>query len=74
VAVVVNIVSVLDGRLVSRVTLADNDTITYIGDAAHSAVRRWLLANRGRSEADAIKALARDGWSNGYLMVDREEQ
>ncbi|MFI7113967.1 hypothetical protein ACIBK9_47155 [Nonomuraea sp. NPDC050227] len=72
-AVVVNIVSVRDGQLVSRATLADDGTVTYQGDAARSAVRRWLLANRGRTEADAIRALAVDGWSNGYLMVQRDQ-
>lgn len=73
VAVVVNIVTVRDGQLVSRVTLADDGTVSYQGDAAHSAVKRWLLANRGSSEADAVQALARDGWSNGYLMVERDQ-
>lgn len=68
-ALLVRIVSVRTSREVAHVTLDDDGTITYVGDAAHSAVRRWLLANRGSSEADAVQALARDGWSNGYLMV-----
>lgn len=72
-ATVVNIVTVQDGQLVSRVTLADDSTVTYVGDAARSAVRRWLIAHRGRTEADAVEALARDGWSNGYLMVQRDQ-
>lgn len=69
-AAMIRIVSVKTGREVSRATLTDTGTVTYRGGAsARSAVRRWLAANPGRTEADAIQALAREGWSNGYLMV-----
>lgn len=69
---VVNIVTVQGGKLVSRATLSDDGTVTYVGDAARSAVRRWLHAHPGRGEADAVRALAAAGWSNGYLMVKRD--
>ncbi len=69
--IVMNIVTVNDGRLVSRAELADDGTVTYTGGAsAASAVRRWLSHNPDRTDADAVRALAREGWSNGYLMVE----
>lgn len=72
-AIVVDIVTVDGGKLVSRAELADDGTVTYLGgESATSAVRRWRLHNPGASEADAVRSLARDGWSNGYLMVSRE--
>lgn len=69
-AIVVDIVTVDGGRPVSRAELADDGTVTYSGgDSAASAVRRWQRHNPGKDEAAAVRALARDGWSNGYLMV-----
>lgn len=64
-------VTVSDGSLLAR-ALLDDDTVTYEGgspDIAEGAVRRYRIRNRGASEADAVRALARDGWSNGYVMV-----
>lgn len=66
---VVTIVSVATGQPVSRVTLADDGTVTYEGGAsARSAVMRQMRA-AAQTEAEAIAAIARDGWSNGYLMA-----
>lgn len=69
-ATVLRIVSVQSGAEVSRAELADDGTVTYHGgDSARSAVRRWLAHNRGADEPAAVRALAVEGWSNGYLMV-----
>ncbi|MBB4700095.1 hypothetical protein [Sphaerisporangium siamense] len=69
-SIVMDIVTVDGGRLVSRATLADDGTVTYEGgESAASAVRRWRIQHPGKGEADAVRALAREGWSNGYLMV-----
>ena len=65
-------VTVADGRLLSLATVGPDDTATYGGDSpdiAQGAVRRYRLRNPDASEADAVRALARDGWSNGYVMV-----
>jgi hypothetical protein len=68
--VVLRIVSVRTNDEVSRAELADDGTVTYTGgDSAASAVRRWQRTHRDATEADAVRALAREGWSNGYLMV-----
>lgn len=65
---VIRIVSVRTGVEVSRAVLADDGTVSYEGgDSARSAVLRQMRA--GGTEAEAIETLARDGWSNGYLMV-----
>ncbi|MFC4587324.1 hypothetical protein [Sphaerisporangium corydalis] len=70
---VVDIVTVDGGQLVSRAELADDGTVTYTGgSSAASAVRRWRVLNPGASEADAVRAVARGGWSNGYLMVAQD--
>jgi hypothetical protein len=67
---VMRIVNVTTGREVSRATVANDDTVTYAGgQTAASAVFRWRRANPDTSEADAVRALIRDGWSNGYHMV-----
>lgn len=67
---VIRIVSVRSGTEVSRAESDDNGVVTYSGgDSAAAAVRSWMRDNGG-SEAAAVEGLARDGWSNGYLMVD----
>lgn len=67
----IRIVSVRTGQLVSTATVRDDGTVVYEGgESARSVVRAWLRANPGRAEADAVRALAREGWSNGYLMVE----
>lgn len=67
----IRIVSVRTGQLVSTATVRDDGTVVYEGgESARSAVRAWLRANPDRTEADAVRALAREGWSNGYLMVE----
>lgn len=68
---VLRIVSVKTGAEVSRAVLADDgQTVTYEGgDSAASAVRRHIHAEGG-TEADAVRTLAVEGWSNGYLMVE----
>lgn len=71
--VTVRVVSVRTGVEVSRAMLDDDGTVRYSGgQSAAAAVRTWQLSNGG-SEADAVRALARDGWSNGYLMVALDE-
>jgi hypothetical protein len=68
-ALLVRIVSVRTGREVSRVALDDAGVISYSGgDTAQTTVAR-VMSEFDLSEADAIGALSRDGWSNGYLMV-----
>lgn len=68
----ISIVSVRTGREVSRAEVR-GDTVTYSGgETARAAVRRWQAAHPGRSEADAVRTLARDGWSNGYLMIEQQ--
>lgn len=70
----IRIVSVRSGVVVSRAELADDGTVTYSGgDSAAAAVRDWMRTEGG-SEADAVRGLARDGWSNGYLMVELTDQ
>ncbi len=65
------IISVRTGAEVSRAELADDGKVTYTGgETASRVVRSWLLSHKGRSEADAVRALSKEGWSNGYLMVD----
>jgi hypothetical protein len=72
---VLRIVSVRTGQLVSQAVLADDGTVTYEnGESAAAAMRSWLRRNPGASDADAVRALARDGWSNGYLMVALGQQ
>jgi hypothetical protein len=72
--IVVRIVSVRTSAEVSRVVIADDGAITYSGGGtARSAVSR-VVAERSLSEAEAIGVLARDGWSNGYLMVALDQQ
>jgi hypothetical protein len=66
---VLRIVSVRTGDEVSRAEIAKDGTVTYSGAAARSAVRRQMAAT-GQSETAAITSLLKDGWSNGYLMVD----
>ena len=69
-AEVMRIVSVKDGWEVSRAELLDDGTVRYSGgQSAAYAVRSWRREHGG-SEADAVRGLLRDGWSNGYLMVD----
>lgn len=65
------IVSVRTDAEVSRAELADDGTVTYTGgDVAASVIRSWVGTHPGHDETDAVEALARNGWSNGYLMVD----
>lgn len=67
----IRIVSVRTGQLVSTATVRDDGTVVYEGgESARSAVRARLRANPDRAEADAVRALATEGWSNGYLMVE----
>lgn len=67
---IVRIVSVRTGTEVSRAESDDEGRVTYYGgDAAAYAVRSWRREHGG-TEAQAVTGLARDGWSNGYLMVD----
>ncbi|WP_066360284.1 hypothetical protein [Herbidospora mongoliensis] len=71
---VMRIVSVATGAETSRATINPDDTVTYTGgDSAASAVLRWRHHNRSASEADAVRALIRDGWSNGYQMVKLDD-
>ncbi|MGW4663189.1 hypothetical protein [Streptosporangium sandarakinum] len=71
---VIRIISVRTGTEVSRAVLADDGTVSYGGgESAAYAVRSWIRQHGG-TEADAVHGLAREGWSNGYLMVDLGEQ
>lgn len=71
---VMHIVSVETGREVSRATVNPDDTVTYAGgQSAASAVLRWRRANPGKSEADAVRALLEEGWSNGYQMIKLDD-
>lgn len=67
---VVRIMSVRLGVEVGRAELVEDGSVVYAGpsQAAREVVRTWQLDHDG-SEADAVRALARDGWSNGYLMA-----
>lgn len=66
---VLRIVSVRDGRELSRAELHDG-VVTYSGgESAAYAVRSWMR-DHGGTEADAVNALLRTGWSNGYSMVE----
>lgn len=68
-AEVLRIVDVETQREVSRATLAGDGTITYEGgESAEGAIRQRARVDN-TSEAEAFAVLARDGWSNGYLMV-----
>jgi len=67
---IMRIVSVRSGAEVSRAEVAADGTVTYSGgESAAAAVRTWLRDHPGQSEADAVRALTVEGWSNGYLMV-----
>lgn len=67
---VIRIVSVRTGVEVSRAELADDGRVAYAGgESAAAAVRSWLRDHPERDEADAVRALATEGWSNGYLMI-----
>lgn len=63
------IVDVETQREVSRATLADDGTITYDGGESAEGVIRQRARLDGSTPAEAYAVLARDGWSNGYLMV-----
>jgi hypothetical protein len=67
--IVVRVVSVRTGAEVSRAELADDGTITYTGGESAQAAVRNAMRERRLPEAQAISLLAREGWSNGYLMV-----
>ncbi len=67
---VLRIVSVRDGRELSRAEIAGDGTVTYSGgESAAYAVRSWMR-DHGGTEADAVNTLMRTGWSNGYSMVE----
>ncbi|NJP27098.1 DUF3300 domain-containing protein [Microbispora sp. SCL1-1] len=71
---VIRIVSVRTGDEVSRAELGENGAVTYSGgESAVAAVRSWLRDHPGRDEADAVRALATEGWSNGYLMIQLDQ-
>lgn len=54
---------------VARAEAAGDDPVRYTGaDVAESLVTR-TAKERGISDAEAVAALASEGWSNGYLMV-----
>ncbi len=68
---VMRIVSVRTGNEVSRAVLGAGDKVTYAGgDTAQAVVRDYRSSHESASEADAVRALLREGWSNGYLMVE----
>jgi hypothetical protein len=67
---VMRIVSVQSGDEVSRAEVAPDGTVNYSGgQSAEAAVRNRMRAS-GETAAEAVATLLRDGWSNGYLMVD----
>ncbi len=68
------IVSVRTGTEVSRAELGADGTVAYSGgETAAAAVRDWVRRHPGQDEAAAVRALAAEGWSNGYLMVSRDD-
>jgi hypothetical protein len=72
--IVVRIVSVRTRAEASRVEIDDDGSIVYSGGQSARAAVRNRMRDRGLSEPDAIGALSRDGWSNGYLMVALDQQ
>lgn len=66
---VLRIVDVETLREVSRATLADDGTISYSGGESAEGVIKQRARVDSVTPAEALEALARDGWSNGYLMV-----
>lgn len=67
---IVRFVAVTSGVEVSRAELADDGTITYGGGETAAAVVATAVRDRAVSAAEAVRLLAVNGWSNGYIMVD----
>lgn len=64
------VVSVETGREVASAELLDDGTVRYSGgDSARSIVENHAR-DADVTPAAAVAALIRDGWSNGYLMVE----
>jgi hypothetical protein len=67
------VVTVETGREVARAELLVDGTVRYTGgDSARSAVENYSREH-GTTPAEALAALTRSGWSNGYLMIDLDE-
>jgi hypothetical protein len=64
-----SIVDVKSGDEVATAAL-DGGAVTYgvLDDVARGVVERYA-ADHDLSDADAVRRLAVEGWSNGYLMV-----
>lgn len=69
-AEILRILDVGTGVEVSRALLADDGTVTYGGGESARGVVEQVARDNGTTAADAVRKLRRDGWSNGYLMVD----
>lgn len=67
---VLRILSVTTGDEVSRAELLDDGSVRYSGGESAAGVVRSRMRDYEETEAAAVAALLRDGWSNGYLMVD----
>lgn len=63
------IVTVTDGRELSRAELREDGTVRYEDHTVAAIVAAWRRDHPDLTEAQAIIAMARAGWSNGYLMV-----
>lgn len=65
---ILRFVDVKSGTQLASVT-ADGDTVTYGGgDFARPVVGRYA-EDTGLDPADAVRRLAVEGWSNGYIMI-----
>lgn len=68
-ATVLRIVDVETQNEVSRATLADDGSISYSGGESAEGVIKQRARVDNITPVEALEVLARDGWSNGYLMV-----
>jgi hypothetical protein len=68
-ATVLRVVDVETQDEVARATLDDAGQVSYSGGGSAKGIVEQRARVDGTSPAAALRVLARDGWSNGYLMV-----
>lgn len=66
----IRIIDVETGVEVSRAQLDADGTVHYSGADVAEAVVTRLIRGKSLTAAQAMLELGRDGWSNGYLMVE----
>jgi hypothetical protein len=71
---ILRFVLVTTGEEVARALLADDGTVAYEGsNVAASTVNRFRFPPNGKTEADVVRELATEGWSNGYIKTLQDQ-